>query len=53
MFYTKTNIPGLINTSFNINGKPIVETINDAISVLLQSKIDYIIFNYEFKIEKQ
>ncbi|KZR83898.1 Decarbamoylnovobiocin carbamoyltransferase [Prochlorococcus marinus str. MIT 1342] len=36
-FYDKTKIPGLLNTSFNING-PIVETPKEAMEIFLSSK---------------
>jgi carbamoyltransferase len=36
-------IPVLLNTSFNIKGKPILTTIKDAITVLEETEIDHII----------
>jgi carbamoyltransferase len=41
-FYLKTKIPMLLNTSFNLAGKPIVETFEDAILTLKQSQIEYL-----------
>ena len=42
-------IPILLNTSFNIKGKPILTTIKDAIEVLEETEIDHIIVeNYIF-----
>jgi len=41
-FYKVTNIPLLLNTSFNIAGDPIVETIFDAVNTLRKSKIEYL-----------
>ena len=41
-FYKLTNIPILLNTSFNLAGDCIVETIEDAIKTFEQSKIDYL-----------
>jgi len=35
-----TNIPVLLNTSFNCNGEPIVETPRDAVQTFLRSEID-------------
>ena len=32
----------LLNTSFNLAGNPLVETINDAISVMIESELEYI-----------
>lgn len=52
-FYNKTQIPCLINTSFNGYNEPIVETINDAINMLLITPyLDYIIFNANIKITR-
>ena len=39
-FYKITNCPILFNTSFNIEGEPIVETLNDAINTFYRSSID-------------
>lgn len=39
-FYELTGIPVLLNTSYNINGKPIVETPDDAIDAFVNSNID-------------
>jgi|LakMenE18May11ns_1017448.scaffolds.fasta_scaffold9945664_5 carbamoyltransferase len=41
-FYKITNVPIIFNTSFNLAGDCIVETIEDAISTLNSSKIDYL-----------
>lgn len=41
-FYTETNVPMLLNTSFNLAGKPIVETFDDAILTLQNSQIEYL-----------
>ena len=42
LFYQKTNVPILLNTSFNLKGYPIVETFNDAILTLQNSDINYL-----------
>ncbi|MCB1179310.1 MAG: hypothetical protein KDK36_17145 [Leptospiraceae bacterium] len=39
-FYKKTGVPVLLNTSFNVNGEPIVETPEDAIKCFLKTSID-------------
>ena len=39
-FYKITNCPVLFNTSFNIDGEPIVETLKDAINTFKRSSID-------------
>ena len=44
-FYNLTGIPCVLNTSFNLHGFPIVENSDQAIHVLLNSKIDYLIID--------
>lgn len=44
-FYQKTNIPVLINTSFNLHGEPIINTYDQAIESLKSKKIDVLIIN--------
>ena len=39
-FYEKTSIPALVNTSFNLHGKPIVKDIKDALYVFENSGLD-------------
>ncbi len=41
-FYEKTGIPILFNTSFNLGGDPLVETLDDAINTLVRSDIEYL-----------
>ena len=41
-FYEKTKIPMLLNTSFNLAGDPIVETVEDALESLRKSHIQYL-----------
>lgn len=43
-FYERTGVPLLLNTSFNVQGEPIVETPEDAICCLLKSGLDACIF---------
>ena len=40
-FEKLSGVPILFNTSFNLGGEPLVETIEDAINTLLTSKIEY------------
>lgn len=42
LFYKKTGVPILLNTSFNLKGYPIVETFDDALLTLQNSKINYL-----------
>ncbi len=44
-FEAITNIPMVINTSFNVAGQPIVETPSDAIECFLSTKIDALFLN--------
>lgn len=46
-FHQLTNVPVLLNTSFNIAGQPIVETPDDAINCFINTEIDYLVIgNY-------
>jgi len=42
LFYEKTSVPILLNTSFNLKGYPIVETFDDALLTLQNSEINYL-----------
>lgn len=41
-FYNQTSIPIIFNTSFNLGGEPLVETLEDAVRTLYHSKIEYL-----------
>lgn len=41
-FYSRTGVPILFNTSFNLAGDPLVENIQDALDTLNRSEIDFI-----------
>lgn len=41
-FYKKTGVPIVFNTSFNLGGDPLVETLEDAVETLWRSKIEYL-----------
>lgn len=41
-FKEKTGVPLLFNTSFNLGGDPLVETLEDAINTLKRSEIEYL-----------
>jgi len=41
-FYARTSVPMVFNTSFNLAGEPLVETLVDAINTLLKSDIKYL-----------
>lgn len=40
-FYKASGIPILFNTSFNLGGDPLVETLQDAVDTLARSEIEY------------
>ena len=42
VFYQKTGVPVLFNTSFNLGGEPLVETLFDAVSTILRCDIQYL-----------
>jgi carbamoyltransferase len=42
LFYKKTGVPILLNTSFNLQGWPIVENFDDALLTLNNSDINYL-----------
>ncbi len=44
-FYQKTDIPMLLNTSFNVMGKPLVHSLEDAIAVFLTTGLDALVVN--------
>ena len=41
-FKQKTNVPILLNTSFNLGGEPLVETFDDAIRTMRKSNINHL-----------
>jgi carbamoyltransferase len=41
-FYKQTGVPMLLNTSFNLAGEPLVETVLDALTTLRLSDIEYL-----------
>lgn len=51
-FYDLTGIPIVLNTSFNVMGKPIIHSVEDALAVFYTSGLDALIIEDEL-IEKQ
>jgi carbamoyltransferase len=51
-FYEETNVPVLLNTSFNGPFEPIVETPKDAIKCMIQTNLDFLVIN-NFLISKR
>jgi len=43
-FKQETGVPIVFNTSFNLGGEPLVETIDDAVRTLANSDIEYLYF---------
>lgn len=41
-FYKKTGTPIVFNTSFNLGGDPLVETLDDAVATLAKSEVEYL-----------
>jgi carbamoyltransferase len=52
-FHNITGIPALLNTSFNIHGEPIVDTIEDAISTLRRSGLRHLYIQDNLLITKK
>jgi carbamoyltransferase len=50
-FYKKTNIPGVLNTSFNVDGQPVVESPQQAVSLFYSTNVDTLILE-DFVLEK-
>ena len=44
-FYRKTEVPILLNTSFNVMGRPIVHDVEDTVGVFLTSDIDLLVLD--------
>lgn len=44
-FYQQTQIPMLLNTSFNVMGRPLVHSLEDAVVVFLTSGLDALVVN--------
>ena len=44
-FYKITNIPLLLNTSFNLNGEPVVMTPEDALRTFYSCGLDILVLN--------
>ena len=42
LFYEYTGVPILFNTSFNLAGEPLVETLDDALYTLRNSNLNYL-----------
>lgn len=52
-FYKLTGIPAVLNTSFNLHGEPIVNTIDDAIRTFELSGLDHLLINDKYLLSKR
>lgn len=52
MFYKKTGIPGLLNTSLNIKGEPLIESPAQALSFFLKQPIDFLVLENHILLKK-
>ncbi len=52
-FKNVTGVPVLVNTSFNDNNEPIVETPEDALICFLRTNIDYLVFEGKYLIKNE
>ncbi len=52
-FYRRTGVPALLNTSFNLHGEPIVDTIADAIRTFDLSGLDHLLIEDQFLLSKR
>jgi carbamoyltransferase len=50
-FYELTGVPVILNTSFNVMGKPIIHSVEDAIAVFYTSGLDALVIG-DLLIEK-
>lgn len=44
-FHAKTGVPVLANTSFNVMGKPIIHSVEDAVTVFYTTGLDYLVID--------
>ena len=53
-FYEKTGCPVIVNTSFNVRGEPIVESLMDAYKCFMRTEMDILVLgNYILYKENQ
>ena len=51
-FYKLTNVPALLNTSFNLHGNPVVHDLKDAIKTFDNCELKFLLIN-DFLIKKK
>jgi carbamoyltransferase len=52
-FYALTGIPALLNTSFNLHGEPIVDTVTDAVRTFELSGLDHLLIDDRVLLSKR
>lgn len=52
-FFRLTGIPAFLNTSFNLHGEPIVDTISDAVRTFEKSGLDHLLINDKILLSKR
>jgi carbamoyltransferase len=52
VFKEKTGCPIMINTSFNVRGEPIVESVEDAYRCFMRTEMDYLVLG-DFILDKK
>ena len=52
-FYKITGIPALLNTSLNLHGMPIANTIEDAVRTFRESDLDHLYLQDNYLISKE
>lgn len=52
-FYRRTGIPALLNTSFNLHGEPIVDSIDDALRTFQLSGLDHLLVGKAILLSKK
>jgi carbamoyltransferase len=52
-FYKLTGIPALLNTSFNLHGDPIVDSLEDALVTFRKSGLDHLFIQDRYLLSKK
>jgi carbamoyltransferase len=52
-YFKVSGVPALLNTSFNLHGEPIVNSVKDAIRTFRLSELDYLLIGNRFLLSKK
>jgi carbamoyltransferase len=52
-YFKVSGVPALLNTSFNLHGEPIVNSVKDAIRTFRMSELDYLLIGNRFLLSKK